>query len=84
MVVMIVKILGPGCKNCLALERVTRQAVDDLGLVATVEKVTDYREIVGHGVMSTPALVVDGRVVASGRVPTVAEIQALLATAPAP
>ncbi|HSJ20102.1 MAG TPA: thioredoxin family protein [Nocardioidaceae bacterium] len=81
---MIVKILGPGCKNCVALERVTRQAVDDLGLVATVGKVTDYREIVGYGVMSTPALVVDGRVVVSGRVPTVAEIQALLATAPAP
>ena len=38
---MIVKILGPGCKNCVALERVTRQAVDDLGLVATVGKVTD-------------------------------------------
>jgi small redox-active disulfide protein 2 len=81
---MILKILGPGCKNCVALERATSRAVDDLGLVATVEKVTDYREIVGYGVMSTPALVVDDRVVVSGRVPTVAEIQALLATAPAP
>ena len=78
---MIVKILGPGCKNCLNLERVTRQAIDDLGLDATLEKVTDYPTIVGYGVMSTPALVVDEKLVSSGRVPTAAQVRDLLAAA---
>lgn len=79
---MIVKILGPGCKNCEHLEKMTRQALADLMLQdAVVEKVTDPREIVSFGVMRTPALVVDGKVVVSGRVPTAAEIQALLSGA---
>ena len=78
---MIVKVLGPGCKNCLNLERVTRQAIDDLGLDATVEKVTDYPTIVGYGVMSTPALVVDERLVSSGRVPSAAEVRDMLTAA---
>jgi small redox-active disulfide protein 2 len=81
---MIVKVLGPGCKNCVNLERVTRRAIDDLGLEATVEKVTDFPTIVGYGVMSTPALVVDERVVASGRVPTSAEVRDLLTAALTP
>lgn len=76
---MIVKILGPGCRNCKNLERVTREALETLGLDAVVEKVTDYPTIVGYGVMSTPALVVDDQVVLSGRVPTAAEVRELLA-----
>ena len=75
---MIVKVLGPGCRNCVNLERATRQAIDDLGLDATVEKVTDYPTIVGYGVMATPALVVDEKLVSSGRVPTAAEVRKLL------
>ena len=75
---MIIKVLGPGCTNCLNLERVTRQAVADLGLKATIEKVTDYPTIVGYGVMSTPALVVDDELVLSGRVPTAAAVRDLL------
>jgi small redox-active disulfide protein 2 len=55
---MIIKILGSGCANCVNLERVTREAVADLGLDAQFEKVTDYPAIVGYGVMSTPGLVV--------------------------
>jgi small redox-active disulfide protein 2 len=81
---MIVKVLGPGCKNCVNLERVTRQAIDDLGLDATVEKVTDYPTIVGYGVMSTPALVVDEKLVSSGRVPTAAQVRELLSAAVTP
>ncbi len=81
---MIVKGLGPGCRNCVNLERVTREAIDDLGLDATVEKVTDYPTIAGYGVMSTPALVVDEVVVSSGRVPTAAEVRELLTTPAAP
>ena len=76
---MIIKVLGPGCNNCKNLERVTRQAVDALGLDATIEKVTDYPTIVGYGVMATPALVVDERLVLSGRVPTASHLRELLA-----
>ena len=75
---MIVKILGPGCTNCANLERVTREAITELGLDATVEKVTDYPTIAAYGVMSTPGLVVDEKVVVSGRVPKAAEIRMLL------
>ena len=76
---MIIKVLGPGCNNCKNLERVTREAVDALGIDATIEKVTDYPTIAGYGVMSTPALVVDERLVLSGRVPTAAHVRGLLA-----
>ena len=75
---MIVKILGPGCKNCKKLEKVTREALAELGLDATVEKVEDYAAIAGYGVMSTPGLVVDDKVLAYGRVPQTAEIKQLL------
>ena len=81
---MIIKILGPGCRNCANLERATRQALDTLGLDATLQKVEDYPTIVGYGVMSTPALVVDETVVSSGRVPTPAEIADLLTAAATP
>ena len=75
---MQVLVLGPGCKNCVALEKATREAIDRLGLDATVEKVTDYPTIVGYGVMSTPALVVDDEVVSVGRVLTPTRIVELL------
>ncbi|WP_263731535.1 thioredoxin family protein [Cellulomonas sp. SG140] len=76
---MIIKILGSGCANCVNLERVTREAAADLGLDAVFEKVTDYGEIAGYGVMRTPGLVVDEQVVMSGRVPTAAQVRELLA-----
>lgn len=78
---MLIKILGPGCKNCETLERRTREAVEELGLDATIEKVTDYGQIVGYGVMKTPGLVVDEQVVVSGHVPTSAAIADLLSPA---
>ena len=78
---MNVKILGPGCKNCQNLETRTREALDQLGLDADVEKVTDYAAIAGYGVMKTPGLVVDDAVVVSGRVPAVDEIAAMLSAA---
>ena len=76
---MHIKILGSGCANCAALERVTRQAVGELGLDATFEKVTDYGDIAGYGIMRTPGLVVDERVLVSGRVPTARQVKELLA-----
>jgi small redox-active disulfide protein 2 len=76
---MLVKVLGPGCKNCVALEKATREAIDRLGLDATVEKVTDYATIASYGVVATPALVVDEKVVSTGRVLTPTRIGELIA-----
>ena len=78
---MHIKILGSGCANCHTLERLAREAVADLGLTAEITAVTDYPTILGYGVMSTPALVVDEQVVISGRVPTKAQVAELLTTA---
>lgn len=75
---MDIKVLGPGCRNCETLEQRTREALTGLGREAPIGKVTDAVEIVGYGVLSTPGLVVDGEVVVSGRVPSVAELTELL------
>ena len=75
---MIIKILGSGCANCVRLEANTKQALATLGLQATVEKVTDYGDIASYGVMKTPGLVVDEKVLVSGRVPDAKEIATLL------
>lgn len=77
---MHVKILGSGCANCVNLEKATRQAVEELGLQATFEKVTDYADIAAYGIMRTPGLVVDEQVLLSGRVPTTSQVKDLLAT----
>lgn len=76
---MKIKVLGPGCANCVNLEKATRAAVADLGIDAEIEKVADYAAIAGYGIMSTPGLVVDEQVVLSGRVPTAAQVRELLA-----
>ncbi|HEX7404764.1 MAG TPA: thioredoxin family protein [Candidatus Nanopelagicaceae bacterium] len=75
---MDIKILGPGCKNCVTLDRITREAVSEMGIQATIEKIEDYTEIASYGVMTTPALVVDGRVLIAGRVPTPTHLRELL------
>jgi len=76
---MDIKILGTGCTKCNHLETATRAAVTELGLDIEIEKVTDPREIVSWGVMSTPALVVDEEVVSVGKVLSAAEVKQLLA-----
>ena len=75
---MVIKILGSGCNNCNTLETRTRAALEELGITATLEKVTDYPGILGYGATSTPGLVVDEKLVMAGRVPLVAEIKTLL------
>lgn len=75
---MIIKILGSGCCNCNKLMENTKKAVEELGLDAKIEKVEDIREIMAFGVMKTPALVVDEKVKAMGRVLTVEEIKKYL------
>jgi small redox-active disulfide protein 2 len=69
-----VKILGPGCTNCTKLESLTRSALNNMGLEAHVEKVTDYREIMQYRVLATPGLVINEQLVAAGRIPSVSEI----------
>ncbi|HEY5432366.1 MAG TPA: thioredoxin family protein [Coriobacteriia bacterium] len=75
---MEIKVLGSGCAKCNQLEEATKQAVALAGIDAQVEKVTDVVQIMGYGVMTTPALVVDGQVRVAGRVPSVEDIAALL------
>nr|NQU88968.1 TM0996/MTH895 family glutaredoxin-like protein [Bacteroidota bacterium] len=75
---MEIKVLGPGCPKCKTLEKTTRDAVAELGLDATITKVDDIMEILGYGVASSPALVVDGKVVLKGRLPSSKEIKELL------
>lgn len=65
---MIIKILGLGCKYCTTLAENTKEALKELGLEAEIVKVTDFAEIASYGVMSTPALVVDEKVVSYGKV----------------
>lgn len=75
-----IKILGSGCPNCQRLEANTREALARLGLAAEIEKVTDYPSIMRYGILRTPGLVVDEKVVLAGRVPTAAELQKLFAS----
>jgi small redox-active disulfide protein 2 len=75
---MKIQILGTGCAKCTKLYEVTEQAAQSLGLQYELEKVTDLNRIMSFGVMMTPALVVDGQVKVSGKVPSVDEIKTML------
>ncbi len=75
----IIEVLGPGCNNCKRLEAVAREAVVMAGVEAEIRKVTDYAEIMAHGIMSTPGLVIDGKVVSYGRIPSAGDIAVWLA-----
>jgi small redox-active disulfide protein 2 len=69
-----IEVLGSGCENCRRLEAAVREAVTATGVEAEIVKVTDYAQIAAHGVMSTPGLVIDGKVVSTGRVPSAGSI----------
>lgn len=75
---MIIKVLGPGCMNCKTLERRTQEAVEQMRTGAIVEKVTDLDGIASYGVLRTPGLVIDERLVWQGGVPTVERIKELI------
>jgi len=75
---MEIKILGTGCPKCKTLEQLTRDVVSKNGINATILKVDDIMEIMKYNIMTTPALVIDGKVVVKGRVPSADEIKQLL------
>ncbi|MEI7897400.1 MAG: thioredoxin family protein [bacterium] len=75
---MEIKILGPGCSKCNTLEKLTREVVEKNGINASITKIDDIMEIMKYGVMSTPALVINERVVLKGRIPSSDELKQLL------
>lgn len=75
---MEIKILGTGCPKCKTLERVTREAVTELGIEADISKEEDIVKIMNYGIMHTPGLVLNGKVVLSGQVPSVNHVKEIL------
>ncbi len=73
-----IQILGTGCAKCQKLAENTKEAADNLGLEYEMEKITDIKEIMQFGVMTTPGMAVDGKVLVTGKVPVVADIEKLL------
>ncbi|MFJ2693100.1 thioredoxin family protein [Pseudomonas sp. NPDC087336] len=76
-----IKILGSGCANCKKLEAVARQATQNLNIHAEFEKITDMGKMMTYDILATPALVINEKVVSSGKIPTVADIQGWISTA---
>lgn len=75
---MEIKVLGTGCSKCQSLEKMVRNSISELNLDAEVGKVEDIIEIMQYGVMNTPALVINGKVVLSGRLPKTKELEEIL------
>ncbi len=75
---MEIKVLGTGCPKCKKLEEITKKTISELGIEASIEKVEDVYKIMQYGVMRTPGLVVDGKVVLTGRLPKSNELKELL------
>ena len=75
---MKIEVLGPGCPKCMSTEQNVRKALDELNVQAEVAKVTDINEMIGRGVMWTPALIIDGKLVLQGKIPTVDQVKQLI------
>lgn len=76
-----IKVLGSGCANCKRLEQIVRKAVKNMAVEAEVVKVTDYQDILQYEILSTPGLVINEKVVSSGRIPTEPEVMTFMANA---
>jgi small redox-active disulfide protein 2 len=75
---MEIKVLGTGCQKCKTLEKITREVVREMGISADISKEEDIVNIMNYGILHTPALVIDGRVMFSGRVPSSKEITEII------
>ena len=78
---LIIKVLGSGCANCKRVEQIVHKVVDEMALQAEIIKVTEYPEIMKYNVMSTPGLVINEKIVSTGRIPTPAEVTIWLTNA---
>ena len=76
-----VKVLGPGCKRCVATVEMVQAQADRLGVPVSIEKVTDYAAIAGYGIVSTPGIVIEGKVVHAGGLPKADDLAKWLAAA---
>ena len=76
-----IKVLGSGCANCKRVEQIARKVVTTLGIEAEIIKVTDYNNIASYNILSTPGLVINEKVVSSGRIPSEAEVTTFLTNA---
>jgi len=75
---MNIKILGTGCPKCKTLEKITREVVNEIGIAADISKEEDIVKIMNYGIMHTPGLVINGKVVLSGRIPSAIEIKKII------
>jgi small redox-active disulfide protein 2 len=74
-----IKVLGPGCSNCVKVAQIAQKAAESLGVEASVEKVTDFSDIRKYHILATPGLVINEKVVCAGRIPAPAEVTTWLA-----
>jgi len=77
---MKIEVVGPGCPKCIATEKNVKEALKQLNIDAEVSHVYDMNEIINRGVMFTPAVILDGEIKASGKIPTVDEIKKILSS----
>lgn len=78
---MKIKILGPGCAKCQQVEKTTKEMIKELSIDATIEEVKDVKKIMEYPILTTPGLVIDEKLVCSGRIPTKAEVTTYITTA---
>ena len=71
-------VLGPGCAKCRTLEKVTREVISEMGITANIRKEEDIVKIMNYGIMNTPGLVLNGKVILSGRVPSAGELKEMI------